>query len=82
MIPPEIPSPKGHPATLDSLRGQALLHADAAIDPLIRQQYRDLAASYDHAASELREKGVAIVPSHSLNRMAWRSVPLWSSNDK
>lgn len=82
MVPPEIPSLSPQHATLESLRGQALLHADAAIDPLISQQYRDLAASYDHAAAELRENGVAIVPSHSLNRMPWRSVPLWCSNDR
>lgn len=82
MIPPEIPHLPPQGATLESLRGQALLHADAATDPLIRQQYRDLAASYDHAAIELKENGVTIVPSHALNRMAWRSVPMWCSNDR
>lgn len=82
MVPPNIPKPSSQPATLQSLRGQALLHADAASDPLIRQQYRDLAASYERAAVELHENGVAIVPSHALNRMPWRSVPLWCSNDR
>ena len=82
MFPPEIPSPSTANATLDSLRTQALLCADAAIDPLIRQQYIDLAASYAHAEAELRDNGVAIVPSHALNRMPWRSVPLWCENDR
>jgi hypothetical protein len=67
---------------LDQLRNKALLGVAGATDPLIRQQFVDLAASYATTATELREHGAAILPSRDLTRMPWRSVPLWVTNDR
>ncbi|KQX26103.1 hypothetical protein ASD39_02360 [Sphingomonas sp. Root50] len=67
---------------LDKLRGKALLQATAATDPLIRQQYIDLAQCYATTATELRERGAAVMPPVNAARMPWRSVPLWVTNDR
>jgi len=67
---------------LDQLRNKALVAVAAASDPLIRQQYVDLAQSYADTATELRERGVAVLPSPDITRMPWRSVPLWVTNDR
>lgn len=67
---------------LEELRRKALLAGAGATDPLVRQQYADLAQGYAVTATELREHGVAILPSPSLTRMPWRSVPLWVTNDR
>lgn len=67
---------------LEKLRNNALLNAAAATDPLIRQQYVDLAAGYATTATELREHGAAVMPPASMTRMPWRSVALWVTNDQ
>lgn len=67
---------------LDQFRHKALLAGAGASDPLIRQQYADLAESYATTAAELREHGAAILPSPDITRMPWRSVPLWVTNDR
>jgi hypothetical protein len=67
---------------LDKLRSNALLQATAATDPLIRQQYIDLAQCYATTATELRERGAAVMPPASAMRMPWRSLPLWVTNDR
>lgn len=67
---------------LDKLRGNALLRATAATDPLIRQQFIDLAQCYATTATELREHGAAVMPPADATRMPWRSVPLWVTNDR
>jgi len=67
---------------LAKLRGNALLQAAAASDPLIRQQYIDLAQCYATTATDLREYGAAVMPPPSMTRMPWRSVPLWVTNDR
>ncbi|MES2496789.1 MAG: hypothetical protein V4618_11785 [Pseudomonadota bacterium] len=66
---------------LQKLRSSALVQAAAATDPLIRQQYVDLAQSYATTATELREHGAAVMPPASMTRMPWRSVSLWVTND-
>ncbi len=67
---------------LDQLRQKALIAVAGATDPLIRQQYADLAEGYATTATELREHGAAILPSRDITRMPWRSVPLWVTNDR
>lgn len=67
---------------LDQLRNKALVAVAGASDPLIRQQYADLAQSYAVTATELREHGAAVLPSPNITRMPWRSVPLWVTNDR
>jgi len=67
---------------LEQLRRKALAAAAGSLDPLVRQQYTDLASSYATTATELRERGAAILPSRDLTRMPWRSVPLWVTNDR
>ena len=67
---------------LDRLRNRALLAVAGATDPLIRQQYADLAARYATTATELREHGAAILPSPTMTHMPWRSVSLWVTNDR
>ena len=67
---------------LEQLRQKALIAQAGASDPLIRQQYADLARSYAVTASELRDHGAAILPSPNITRMPWRSVPLWVTNDR
>lgn len=67
---------------LDQLRQKALMAVAGASDPLLRQQYADLAESYATTATELRAHGAAILPSRDITRMPWRSVPLWVTNDR
>ncbi|WP_340317527.1 hypothetical protein [Rhizorhabdus argentea] len=67
---------------LDQLRNKALVAVAGASDPLIRQQFVDLAQSYAVTATELREHGAAVLPSPNITRMPWRSVPLWVTNDR
>lgn len=67
---------------LEQLRRKALAAAAGSDDPLVRQQYTDLAQSYAETAIELREHGAAVLPSPELTRMPWRSVPLWVTNDE
>lgn len=67
---------------LEQLRRRALAAAAGSADPLIRQQLTELAQSYAETATELRERGAAIMPSSDLTRMPWRSVPLWVTNDQ
>lgn len=67
---------------LQALRNQALAQAAGATDPLLRQQYVDLAQCYAETATELRERGAAVLPPKLATDMPWRSVPLWVSNDR
>jgi len=67
---------------LEQFRRRALAAAAGSADPLIRQQFTDLAQNYAETATELRERGAAILPSADLTRMPWRSVPLWVTNDQ
>ncbi len=67
--------------TLEKLRTEALILARRTIDPIEKQQLIDLAASYTQAISALHTHGIAIVPP-SAAQMAWRSVPMWCSNDR
>lgn len=67
---------------LEKLRHKALVAAAGAGDPLVRQQYVDLAQSYATTATELREQGAAVLPSPHISRMPWRSVSLWVTNDR
>lgn len=67
---------------LDQLRNKALVSAAGARDPLVRQQYADLAQSYATTATELRDHGAAVLPSPHITRMPWRSIPLWVTNDR
>ena len=67
---------------LEVLRRKALMASAAAADPLVRQQYADLADGYATTATELRDHGAAILPSSDLTMMPWRSVPLWVTNDR
>jgi len=67
---------------LETLRRQALLGAAGASDPLLRQQFVDLADAYAATAISLREHGGGILPSPLATDMPWRSVPLWVSNDR
>ncbi len=76
-----MPAPACNTQMLELLRQKALLHAAGAGDPLIRQQYVDLAQAYADTATELREVGVAIVPDFTAHRMRWRSIPLRVPND-
>ena len=66
---------------LEQLRRRALASAAGSGDPLVRQQFTDLAESYAETATDLRAHGAAILPSPDLTRMPWRSVPLWVTND-
>lgn len=66
---------------LEQLRRKALASAAGSCDPLVRQQFADLAESYAVTATDLRAHGAAIMPSPDLTRMPWRSVPLWVTND-
>ena len=67
--------------SLAMMREEALAGAQASTDPLVTQQFRDLATCYDAAMVELRDNGIAVVPTHEAATIPWRSVPLWSSND-
>jgi len=67
---------------LQTLRNRALTHAAGATDPLLRQQYIDLAQCYAETATELRDHAAAILPPRLATDMPWRSVPLWISNDR
>ncbi|WP_162256501.1 hypothetical protein [Sphingomonas sp. Root710] len=67
---------------LEQLRRRALAAAAGSDDPLVRQQFSDLAQSYAETATELRDHGAAVMPSPDLTRMPWRSVPLWITNDQ
>ena len=67
---------------LDQLHCQALRASIAAADPIIRQQYADLARSYATAAAELREHGAAILPPPDPALVPWRSVQLRVTNDQ
>lgn len=73
---PDIPN-----VTLAEMRDQAWSSARAATDPLIARQFFELAQCYDAALLELHETGITTVPSHDPATTAWRSVPLWTSND-
>ena len=76
-----MPTPACNTQMLELLRRKALLHAAGAGDPLIRQQYVDLAQAYADTATELRELGAAIVPDFVTDHMQWRSIPLRVPND-
>ncbi|WP_152663936.1 hypothetical protein [Sphingomonas sp. SRS2] len=67
---------------LEQFRRKALAAAAGSGDPLVRQQFTDLAESYAETATELRRHGAAVLPSPDLTRMPWRSVPLWITNDQ
>jgi len=67
--------------SLTKMREEALAGAHASTDPLVAQQFRDLATCYDAAMLELRDNGIAVVPTHEAATIPWRSVQLRSSND-
>jgi len=67
--------------SLTMMRKEALAGAHAATDPLVAQQFRDLATCYDAAMVELRDNGIAVIPTHEAATIPWRSVQLRSGND-
>lgn len=67
--------------TLAEMRDHAWSSARTATDPLVAQQFLDLAKCYDAALLELHETGITVVPSHDPATIAWRSVPLWTTSD-
>ena len=73
--------PQSRFISLTKMREAALAGAHASTDPLVAQQFRDLATCYDAAMVEPRDNGIAVVPTHEAATIPWRSVPLWSSND-
>jgi hypothetical protein len=77
-----VPEPTCNTQMLDVLRGRALVEAAAATDPLVRQQYIDLAETYAVTATDLREGRASLAIEHRATQMPWRSVPLWVTNDR
>ncbi len=67
---------------LEHLRQRALSDAALTSDPISRQQFQDLAQAYAETATELRTHGVARWPLPQAAVLPWRSVPLWTSNDR
>jgi len=67
---------------LEQLRKRALSDAALTTDPISRQQFQDLAQAYAETATELRTYGTARWPVPQAAILPWRSVPLWTSNDR